>query len=107
LRTDRDASVVDDVRKAVAFSVPFGNHLFKEQIEKGLNRVNWQMPRLRITAMDFRLLQALSTSLFVGEDRRDLTRHPPSKNKSDHSRAKTQRPLCAHNRLTIKLSPFR
>jgi putative transposase len=40
LRTDRDASVVDDVRKAVAFSVPFGNHLFKEQIEEGLNRVN-------------------------------------------------------------------
>jgi hypothetical protein len=40
LRTDRDASVVDDVRKAVVFSVPFGDHLFKEQIEEGLNRVN-------------------------------------------------------------------
>jgi hypothetical protein len=56
LRTDRDASVVDDVRKAVAFSVPFGNHFFKEQIEEGLNRVNWQTPLLRIIAMDFRLL---------------------------------------------------
>jgi hypothetical protein len=50
--TGLDARVVHDVRKAVAFSVPLGNNLFKERIEatltksvgyiarEGLNRVN-------------------------------------------------------------------
>jgi hypothetical protein len=33
--------------------------------------------------------------------------HTPSKNKSGHPRAETQRPLCAHSRLTIKLRQYR
>jgi hypothetical protein len=52
-RTGLDAKDAHDVRKAVAFSVPLVNHLFKGQIEatllvnqlvtsheEGLNRVN-------------------------------------------------------------------
>jgi hypothetical protein len=33
LRKDLDARDVLNVRKAVAFSIPLGNHLFKERIE--------------------------------------------------------------------------
>jgi putative transposase len=37
-RTGLDARDVHDVRKAVAFSVPLGNHLFKERIEATLGK---------------------------------------------------------------------
>jgi putative transposase len=38
LRTGLDARVVHDVQKAVAFSIPLENHLFKEQIEAILGK---------------------------------------------------------------------
>jgi putative transposase len=37
-RTDLDVRNVHDVRKAVAFSVPLGNNLFKERIEATLGK---------------------------------------------------------------------
>jgi putative transposase len=37
-RTGLDARDVHDVRKAVAFSVPLGNNLFKERIEATLGK---------------------------------------------------------------------
>ncbi len=37
-RTGLDARDADDVRKAVAFSVPLGNNLFKERIEATLGK---------------------------------------------------------------------
>jgi putative transposase len=37
-RTGLDARDVDDVLKAVVFSVPLGNNLFKEQIEATLGK---------------------------------------------------------------------
>jgi hypothetical protein len=36
LRTGLDARDVRDVRKAMAFSIPLGNNLFKERIEATL-----------------------------------------------------------------------
>jgi hypothetical protein len=36
-----DARDVHDVRKAVAFSVPLGNNLFKERIEATLGKISW------------------------------------------------------------------
>jgi putative transposase len=38
LRTDLDARDVRDVRKAMAFSIPLGNNLFKEGIEATLGK---------------------------------------------------------------------
>ena len=37
-RTGLDARDADDVRKAVAFSAPLGNNLFKERIEATLGK---------------------------------------------------------------------
>jgi putative transposase len=37
-RTGLDARDVHDERKAVAFSVPLGNHLFKERVEATLGK---------------------------------------------------------------------
>jgi putative transposase len=37
-RTGLDAKDAHDVRKAVAFSVPLGNNLFKERIEETLSK---------------------------------------------------------------------
>jgi hypothetical protein len=37
-RTDLDAKDVHDVQKAVVFSVPLGNNLFKERIEATLGK---------------------------------------------------------------------
>jgi hypothetical protein len=42
-----DARVVHDVRKAVAFSVPLGNNLFKEPIEATLSKLVGYIARRR------------------------------------------------------------